>query len=90
MIIIPLYLNYMNKFINVSTRIVSPEEEKERLARRNKITILLKEYTNLTTKEIANAIGEDIRNTNGLLIALQKQNKINSTLTDQGRIWRLV
>lgn len=86
MIIIPLYMNNFN----VSAQIVSPEEKKERLARRNKITTLLKEHTNLTTKEIANAIGENIRNTNGLLIALQKQNKINSTLTDQGRIWRLV
>lgn len=86
MIIIPLYIN---KF-NVSAQIVSLEEKKERLARRNKITTLLKEHTNLTTKEIANAIGENIRRTHGLLTTLQKQNEINSVLTDHGRIWRLV
>ena len=85
MIIIPLY---MNKF-NISTQIVSSEEKEARLAIRNKILDLLQKHTNLTTKEIADAIGKDIRATNGLLIAMQKQNKIGSVLTDQGRIWRL-
>ena len=84
-IILPLY---MNRF-NISTQTVSPEEKEARLATRNKVIDLLQKHTNLTTKEIADAIGKDIRATNGLLIAMQKQNKIDSVLTDQGRIWRL-
>lgn len=85
MIIIPLYMNNLN----ISTQFVSPEEKEARLAVRNKVIVLLQEHTNLTAKEIANAIGKDVRATNGLLTAMQKQNKINSTLTDCGRIWRL-
>jgi hypothetical protein len=79
----------MNNF-SISTQIVSPKEKEARLAVRNKVITLLEEHINLTTKEIANAIGKDVRATNGLLIAMQKQNKINSILTDCGRIWRLV
>lgn len=86
MIIIPLYINNFN----ISTQIVSPEEKAARLAVRNKVIILLQEHISLTTKEIANAIGKDVRSTNGLLIAMQKQSKINSILTDCGRIWRLI
>ena len=86
MIIIPLYIN---KF-NLSAQIVSPEEKEARLAVRNKVMTVLQEHISLTTKEIANAIGKDVRATNGLLIAMQKQNKIDSILTDCGRIWRLV
>jgi hypothetical protein len=78
----------MNRF-NISTQIVSPEEKEARLAIRNKVVDLLQKHTNLTTKEIADAIGKDVRATNGLLIAMQKQNKINGVLTDHGRIWRL-
>ena len=86
MIIIPLYMNNFN----ISTQVVSPEEKARRLAVRNKVVILLQEHPDLTTKEIANAIEKDIRATNGLLVAMQKQNKINSILTDCGRVWRLV
>lgn len=86
MIIIPIYMNNFN----ISTQIVSPEEKEARLAVRNKVIMLLQEHTSLTTKEIAAAIGKDVRATNGLLIAMQKQNKINSILTNHGRIWRLV
>lgn len=78
----------MNRF-NISTQIVSPEEKEARLAIRNKVVDLLQKHTNLTTKEIADAIGKDVRATNGLLIAMQKQNKINSVLTNHGRIWKL-
>lgn len=85
MIIIPLYMNNFN----ISTQVVSPEEKEARLAIRNKVMTLLQEHPSLTTKEIANAIGKDVRATNGLLTAMYKQNKINSTLTDCGRIWRL-
>ena len=85
MIIIPLYMNNFN----ISTQIVSPEEEATRLAVRNKVITLLQEHTSLTTKEIANIIGKDIRATHGLLTAMRKQNKINSILTDCGRIWEL-
>ena len=85
MIIIPLYMNNFN----ISTQVVSPEEKEARLAVRNKVMTLLQEHPSLTTKEIANAIGKDVRATNGLLTAMYKQNKINSTLTDCGRIWRL-
>lgn len=86
MIIIPLYINNFN----ISTRIVSPEEEAARLAVRNKVIILLQEHVSLTTQEIANAIGRNVRFTHGLLTAMKKQNKINSILTDCGRIWRLI
>ena len=86
MIIIPLY---MNRF-NISTQIVSPEEKEARLAVRNKVKAVLQKHTSLTTREIANTIGKDVRATNGLLIAMQKQNKIDSILTDCGRMWRLV
>lgn len=84
-IILPLY---MNRF-NISTQIVSSEEKEARLAIRNKVIDLLQKHTNLTTKEIADAIGKDIRATHGLLTAMQKQNKIDSVLTDRGRLWRL-
>lgn len=86
MIIIPLYMNNFN----ISAQIVSPEEKEVRLAVRNQVITLLQEHASLTTKEIANTIGKDVRATNGLLIAMQKQNKINSVLTDCGRMWRLV
>ena len=86
MIIIPLYMNNFN----ISTQIVSPEEREARLAVRNKIITLLQEHINLTTKEIANAIRKDLRATNALLTAMQKQNKINSVLIDCNRVWRLV
>lgn len=86
MIIIPLYMNNFN----ISTQVVSPEEKEARLAVRNKVITLLQEHTSLTTKEIANAIEKDVRATNGLLTAMKKQGKINSTLTDCGRIWRLI
>lgn len=79
----------MNNF-NISTQIVSPEEREARLAVRNKIITLLQEHINLTTKEIANAIRKDLRATNALLTAMQKQNKINSVLIDCNRVWRLV
>lgn len=79
----------MNNF-SISAQIVSPEEKAARLAVRNKVIVLLQEHTSLTTKEIANAIGKDVRATNGLLIAMQKQSKIDSILTDYGRIWRLI
>ena len=79
----------MNNF-NISTQIVSPEEREARLAVRNKVITLLREHINLTTKEIANAIGKDFRATNALLTAMQKQNKINSVLIDCNRVWRLV
>ena len=79
----------MNNF-NISTQIVSPEEREARLAARNKVITLLQEHINLTTKEIANAIGKDLRATNALLTAMQKQNKINSVLIDCNRVWRLV
>ena len=79
----------MNNF-NISTQIVSPEEREARLAVRNKVITLLQERINLTTKEIANAIGKDLRATNALLTAMQKQNKINSVLIDCNRVWRLV
>ena len=85
MIIIPLDMNNFN----ISAQIVSPEEKEARLAVRNKVIALLQEHTILTTKEIANAIGKDVRAANGLLVAMQKQNKINSVLTDCGRVWRL-
>ena len=85
MIIIPLYMNNFN----ISTQIVSPEEREARLAVRNKVITLLQEHINLTTKEIANAIGKDLRATNALLTAIQKQNKINSVLIDCNRVWRL-
>lgn len=78
----------MNNF-NISTQIVSPEEREARLTVRNKIITLLQEHINLTTKEIANAIGKDLRATNALLTAMQKQNKINSVLIDCNRVWRL-
>lgn len=78
----------MNNF-NISTQIVSPEEREARLAVRNKVITLLREHINLTTKEIANAIGKDLRATNALLTAMQKQNKINSVLIDCNRVWRL-
>ena len=84
-IILPLY---MNRF-NISTQIVSSEEKEARLAIRNKVIDLLQKHTNRTTKEIADAIGKDIRATHGLLTAMQKQNKIDSVLTDRGRLWRL-
>lgn len=86
MIIIPLYMNNFN----ISTQIVSPEEREARLAVRNKVITLLREHINLTTKEIANAIGKDLRATNALLTAMQKQNKINSVLIDCSRVWRLI
>ena len=86
MIIIPLYMNNFN----ISTQVVSSEEKEARLAVRNKVITLLQENPSLTTKEIANTIGKDVRATNGLLTAMYKQNKINSILTDCGRIWRLV
>lgn len=79
----------MNNF-NISTQIVSPEEREARLAVRNKVITLLREHINLTTKEIANAIGKDLRATNALLTAMQKQNKINSVLIDCSRVWRLI
>ena len=85
MIIIPLDMNNFN----ISAQIVSPEEKEARLAVRNQVITLLQEHISLTTKEIADAIGKDVRATNGLLTAMYKQNKINSTLTDCGRIWRL-
>ena len=85
MIIIPLYMNNFN----ISTQIVSPEEREAQLAVRNKVITLLQEHINLTTKEIANAIGKDLRATNALLTAMQKQNKINSVLIDCNRVWRL-
>lgn len=78
----------MNNF-NISTQIIFPEEREARLAVRNKVITLLREHINLTTKEIANAIGKDLRATNALLIAMQKQNKINSVLIDCNRVWRL-
>lgn len=86
MIIIPLYINNFN----ISTRIVSPEEEAARLTVRNKVIILLQEHISLTTKEIANAIGKDVRATHGLLTAMKKQEKINSILTNCGIVWRLI
>ena len=86
MIIIPLYMNNFN----ISTQIIFPEERETRLAVRNKVITLLREHINLTTKEIANAIGKDLRATNGLLTAMQKQNKINSVLIDCDKMWRLV
>ena len=79
----------MNNF-NIDTQIISPEEREARLAVRNKVITLLREHINLTTKEIANAIGKDLRATNGLLTAMQKQNKINSVLIDCDKMWRLV
>ena len=79
----------MNNF-NISTQIVSPEEREARLAVRNKVITLLQEHINLTTKEIANAIRKNLRATNALLTAMQKQNKINSVLIDCNRVWRLV
>ena len=79
----------MNNF-NISTQIIFPEERETRLAVRNKVITLLREHINLTTKEIANAIGKDLRATNGLLTAMQKQNKINSVLIDCDKMWRLV
>ena len=79
----------MNNF-NISTQIISPEEREARLAVRNKVITLLQEHINLTTKEIANAIGKELRATNALLTAMQKQNKINSVLIDCNRVWRLV
>lgn len=85
MIIIPLY---MNKF-NITPQVVSPEEKAARLAIRNKVIALLQEHPSLTTKEIANAIGKDVRAANALLITMQKEGKINSTSTDCGRVWRL-
>jgi len=78
----------MNRF-NISAQIVSPEEKEARLTIRNKVIDLLQKHTNLTTKEIADAIGKDIRATNGLLTGMQKQNKIDSVLTNHGRMWRL-
>lgn len=78
----------MNNF-NISTQIVSLEEREAQLAVRNKVITLLREHINLTTKEIANAIGKDLRATNALLTAMQKQNKINSVLIDCNRVWRL-
>ena len=86
MIIIPLYMNNFN----ISTQVVSPEEKEARLAVRNKVVTLLQEHVSLTTKEIADAIGKDVRATSGLLTAMQKQNKINSILTDYGRVWEVV
>ena len=86
MIIIPLYMNNFN----ISTQVVSPEEKEARLAVRNKVVTLLQEHVSLTTKEIADAIGKDVRATGGLLTAMQKQNKINSILTDCGRVWEIV
>lgn len=82
MIIIPIPL-YTNNF-NTNTQIVFLGEEV-----RNKVMILLQEHTSLTTKEIADAIGKSVQTTHGLLTAMQQKNKINSVLTDCGRIWRL-
>jgi hypothetical protein len=79
----------MNNF-NISTQVVSSEEKEARLAVKNKVITLLQDNVSLTTKEISDAIGKDVRATNGLLTAMQKQNKIDSILTDCGRIWKVV
>ena len=79
----------MNNF-NISAQTVSSEEKEARLAARNQVITLLQKHTNLTTKEIADAIRKDVRAAKGLLTAMQKQNKINSVVTDCGRIWELV
>ena len=78
----------LSLYMNISTQSVSSEEE-ARLAVRNKVIFLLQEHTSLTTKEIADAIGKNVRVTHGLLTAMQKRSKINSILTDHGRMWSL-
>ena len=78
----------MNNF-NIGTQVVSLEEKARRLAVRNQVITLLQKHTNLTAKEIADAIGKDIRATHGLLTAMQKQNQINSIVIDCNRVWRL-
>ena len=80
---------FMNQF-TVAGRVVTTEEKEALLAKRDRMLTMLKENPNLTTKEIAERAGENIRAVHGLLTAMQKQNKVVSTLTEQGRIWRVV
>lgn len=86
LIVIPVF---MNKF-TVTGRVVTTEEKEALLAKRNRVLTTLKENPNLTTKEIAEITGENIRALHGLLTAMQKQNKVTSTLTERGRIWQIV
>ena len=80
---------FMNKFI-VTGRVIPTEEKEALLAKRNRVLVILKEKPNLTTKEIAEITGDNIRAIHGLLTAMQKQNTVISTLTEQGRIWQIV
>ena len=79
---------FMNEFV-VTGRVVTTEEKEALLAKRNRVLAILKEKPNSTTREIAEIIGENARAIHGLLTAMQKQNKVISTLTEQGRIWQI-
>lgn len=86
MIIIPLYMNNFS----LSTEIVSEEEKEKRIAVRNEIlNILRNNNEGLSIKKIASIINKDVRAVQGIMTALQKQNKVYNVLVKNERIWKI-
>lgn len=74
----------------VCTYIISKEEKKKIIDRRNAVlTVLKSNNLGLTMREIANKVGYDIRTTQAILTALVKNGEIITFSTESGRLWRI-
>lgn len=70
--------------------IISKEEKKKIIDRRNAVlTVLKSNNLGLTMREIANKVGYDIRTTQAILTALVKNGEIITFSTESGRLWRI-
>ena len=67
----------------------SPEEKIEVTARREAVLQVLSRNDNLTLQDIAIKTNQSVRTTQAILTVLQKNGKIESVYTEQGKLWRV-
>lgn len=85
-----IYFNIPNNMPKICTYIISEEERQKVINRRNAVlTVLKSNIFGLTTQEIANKVGYDIRSTQAILTVLAKNGEIITFFTENGRMWRV-
>lgn len=86
MILIPIFMPRSK----VDFYVRSLEEQEKIAARREAVLLILSQSNGLSLQDIATKTNQDARATQAILTVLKKYGKIESTYTNQGKIWRIV
>ena len=86
MITIPLFMPQPK----VGFYIYSLEKKMEITARREAVLQILRENSDLTLQDIAIKTNQDVRTTQAILTVLKRYDKVESSYTEKGKLWRIV